>query len=126
MSCFRSARCVAISAAVAAVAALAISPDVARAQHHRHQEANVTTATIAIPASIKAEHDEIHAELVATTKAAGRVGDAARALAAVLHPHFVREEEIALPPLGLLAALARGETAAEMREVLPSAPAPAP
>jgi hypothetical protein len=79
----------------------------------------VTKAQIAIPASIKAEHEEIHAELVAATKAAGNVGEAARSLAAVLHPHFVREEQIALPPLGLMAALAQGETSPEMRDVLP-------
>lgn len=78
----------------------------------------MSKSLIAIPGSIKAEHDEIHAELVAATKAAGRVGEAARALAAVLHPHFVREEQIALPPLGLLAPLARGEAAVEMRSVL--------
>jgi hypothetical protein len=76
-------------------------------------------AQIAIPTSIKAEHDEIHAELVAATKASGPVGEAARALAAVLHPHFVREEQIALPPLGLLAALARGDASNEMLAVLP-------
>jgi hypothetical protein len=37
------------------------------------------------------------------------VGVAAKELAAVLHPHFVREEEIALPPLGILASLSAGE-----------------
>jgi hypothetical protein len=78
----------------------------------------VSKAQIAIPASIKAEHEEIHGELIAASKAPGRVGEAARALAAVLHPHFVREEEIALPPLGLLAPLAQGETSREMRDVL--------
>ena len=79
----------------------------------------MTKTQITIPASIQAEHEEIHAELVTATKAAGPVGEAARALAAVLHPHFVREEQIALPPLGLLAALARGETSKDMRAVLP-------
>ena len=80
--------------------------------------ADMPAISIMIPASIKAEHEEIHGELVAATKAPGRVGEAARALAAVLHPHFVREEEIALPPLGLLAPLARGETSRDMRDVL--------
>ena len=63
---------------------------------------------LAIPPATKAEHDLIHAALVAATHAPGEVGAAARALAAVLHPHFVREEEIALPPLGLMAPLATG------------------
>ena len=67
---------------------------------------------------MRVEHAEIHEELVRATKLSGPVGEAARSLAAILHPHFVREEEIALPPLGLLAPLARGEPTAEMRDVL--------
>lgn len=35
-----------------------------------------------------------------------------------MHPHFVKEDEIALPPLGLLGALSRGEFNAEMTDVL--------
>ncbi len=65
----------------------------------------MTTMTIEIPQSIQVEHNEIHAALVEATKEPGPVGQAATQLAAVLHPHFVREEEIALPPLGVLAAL---------------------
>ena len=61
-----------------------------------------------IPQSIRLEHGAIHSVLVEATKATGAVGAAARALAHVLHPHFVREEEIALPPLGLLGPLSRG------------------
>lgn len=76
-------------------------------------------AQIRIPESMRIEHAEIHDELVRATKAPGKVGEAARALAKVLHPHFEREEEIALPPLGLLAPLARGESTEEMRNVLP-------
>ena len=77
------------------------------------------TTQIGIPESMRIEHAEIHEELVRATKLSGPVGEAARSLAAILHPHFVREEEIALPPLGLLAPLARGELTAEMRDVLP-------
>lgn len=68
---------------------------------------------------MRAEHAEIHTALVRATKAPGRVGTAARELAAVLDPHFTREEQIALPPLGLLAPLARGELTAEMQTLLP-------
>ena len=71
-----------------------------------------------IPRSLKAEHEELHAALVRATKAPGATGEAARAVAAVLHSHFVKEEEFALPPLGLLAPLARGEWKPEMREVV--------
>jgi len=72
-----------------------------------------------IPGSIKEEHEEIHGALVRAGKAPGRAGAAARELAKVLHPHFVREEQIALPPLGLLAPLARGGATPAMRAILP-------
>ena len=77
--------------------------------------------TLEIPRSVQLEHAAIHAALVDATKAAGAVGTAAAALARELHPHFVREEEIALPPLGLLARLADGRriSDAEITAVLP-------
>jgi hypothetical protein len=64
---------------------------------------------LASPPSIKQEHEELHAELVAATKAGGKTGPAAQAVAQALHPHFMKEEEYALPPLGLLAVLADGK-----------------
>ena len=39
-------------------------------------------------------------------------------MAKVLDPHFKKEEEYALPPLGLLPMLVGGKIRAEMREVL--------
>ena len=72
----------------------------------------------AIPQSLRTEHEEIHTALEAATRAPGRVGAAAKELAAVLGPHFERENQIALPPLGLLAPLSRGETPAGLPEVL--------
>ncbi len=71
-----------------------------------------------IPETLKAEHAELHAELVDATRAGGRVGDAAKEVARCLHPHFVREEEFALPPLCLLAPLARGTLVPGMADVL--------
>jgi hypothetical protein len=71
-----------------------------------------------IPQSLKSEHEELHSTLVRATKEPGLTGTAAKAVAALLHPHFIKEEEFALPPLGLLAALARGECSAEIRAVL--------
>jgi hypothetical protein len=59
-------------------------------------EAAMAKHVIEIPESIRREHEAIHSALVAATRAPGRVGIAAKALADVLHPHFVREEEIAL------------------------------
>ena len=71
-----------------------------------------------IPEPLKGEHAELHAELVDATRAGGRVGEAAKAVAKRLHPHFVREEELALPPLGLVATLAQGAIDPDMADVL--------
>jgi hypothetical protein len=73
---------------------------------------------IKIPESLKAEHDELHEELVRAMKAGGKTGEAAKAVAKVLHPHFVKEEELAMPPLGLLRALAYGPVRPEMEKVV--------
>jgi iron-sulfur cluster repair protein YtfE (RIC family) len=75
-------------------------------------------ATTTIPKSVQLERHEIHSALEEATRAPGRVGVAATALAKVLHPHFVREEEIALPPLGALAPLAAGVTPVQTAEIL--------
>lgn len=87
--------------------------------HHRGVFMAAIPAEIGIPESMRLEHEELHNELLGATKAPGRIGEAARAVAKVLHPHFVREEQIALPPLGLLRALGEGQFAAEMLDVLP-------
>ena len=71
-----------------------------------------------IPNVMRIEHDELHADLVRLTKAGGRTGDAAKAVAKVLHPHFVKENEYALPPLGLLVPLAQGRFDPGMADVL--------
>jgi len=73
-------------------------------------ETTMARQVLVIPESIRREHEAIHSALIDATKVPGRVGAAARALAEVLHPHFVREEEIALPPLGLIAPLAAGQS----------------
>jgi hypothetical protein len=105
------------SAGMALIALLASAP--ATAQDPQHHESKSQVSRFEIPASIRAEHSEIHSELVKATKARGNVGAAARALAALLDPHFAREEQIALRPLSLLEPLSRGETTPAMRDVLP-------
>lgn len=99
---------------------VALAPPVlAQQSPHREDTMHTLQQTFEIPASMRAEHEAIHAALERATKTPGAVGQAARALATVLHPHFVREEQIALPPLGLLAPLARGEFTDAMLDVLP-------
>lgn len=71
-----------------------------------------------IPQPLRQEHEALHEELRRATRAGGEIGEAAETVAALMHPHFVKEDQIALPPLGLLATLARGEWNAEMAEVL--------
>jgi len=60
-----------------------------------------------IPESLRLEHDELHRQLVKAIGEGGKVGEAAMAVADVLHPHFEKEEEYALPPLGLLSSLSK-------------------
>lgn len=71
-----------------------------------------------MPYSLKVEHDALHAELVKATQEEGKVGEAARGVARVLHAHFVKEEEYALPPLGLLSRLVQGQVTPDMTAVI--------
>jgi hypothetical protein len=71
-----------------------------------------------IPSSLKAEHEELHEELVRATRAGGKTGEAAQVVAKVLHPHFVKEEQLAMPPLGLLGALAAGQMPPKAEEIV--------
>jgi hypothetical protein len=73
---------------------------------------------VQIPASLKAEHEELHGDLARATEAGGRTGEAAKAVAKLMHPHFLKEEEYALPPLGLLEALSKGRIEPGMAETL--------
>ncbi len=71
-----------------------------------------------IPPSLKSEHEELHAELARATQVKGKIGESAKAIAKVLHPHFVKEEEYAMPPLGILLPLAEGKVTSDMKNVL--------
>jgi hypothetical protein len=71
------------------------------------------------PQSLKLEHEDLHGELARAIKEGGKIGDAARTVADVLHEHFIKEEEYALPPLGLLTSLSQGKFSSEMREIVP-------
>lgn len=70
------------------------------------------------PISLKKEHEELHGMLSNATQLSGKTGEAAKKVAELMHPHFVKEEEYALPPLGLLPLLSSGKLTDEMKQVL--------
>lgn len=72
-----------------------------------------------VPRPMKVEHEELHNELSKATKENGAIGDAAKTVAEIMHPHFEKEEKYALPPLGLLTLLAKGKVTPDMEDVLP-------
>lgn len=71
-----------------------------------------------IPKPLKIEHEELHAQLFKATQEEGEVGLSAKVVAKILHNHFIKEEEYAIPPLGLLTALSKGIITNEMTSVL--------
>jgi hypothetical protein len=78
-----------------------------------------TMRTFPIPAPLVAEHEALHQRLAHATREPGDVGAAARTVARLLHPHFVKEEAFALPPLALLPELAAGQPTPGIEDVLP-------
>jgi hypothetical protein len=80
--------------------------------------AREATMSFDVPEQMTIEHEELHAALAALTKVGGRTGEAARAVAEVLEPHFAKENEYALPPLSLLLPLSQGKFEPAMTEVL--------
>lgn len=72
-----------------------------------------------IPTPLKSEHEELHMKLAQATRLKSGLGAAAKEVAKILHPHFVKEEEFALPPLGILPVLVGGVALSpELAEVL--------
>lgn len=60
------------------------------------------------PTPLQSEHQALDAEINQAVKLGGRTGKATRLVARLMERHFAKEEEFALPPLGLLPALAEG------------------
>ena len=65
---------------------------------------------LGIPETMMEEHEELHKELKKATKIPGSVGKAARQVAQVLHPHFEKENELALPIIGVARELGEGRS----------------
>lgn len=73
---------------------------------------------IKIPDSLKLEHKELHAQLAKAANGGGKIAEAAKLVAKALHPHFVAEEEFAIPPLGILPLLVAGKSVDDIKEVI--------
>jgi hypothetical protein len=75
-------------------------------------------ARVEIPFSIQREHRELHDELARAIRVGGKTGGAAEKVEKLLRPHLLKEEQYALPPLGMLRAFSGGEVPANAAEVL--------
>lgn len=78
---------------------------------HRTNKAHaVNVLPFGIPNTMREEHEELHSELRKATKMPGPVGKAAKNVAEVLHPHFEKENELALPIIGITRELGEGKS----------------
>lgn len=82
------------------------------------QTAHSEPAKFQIPSSISAEHKELQAALDVVISSGGKTGEAGKAVAERLRPHFEKEEQYALPELGLLPQLAEGRASADMKDIV--------
>ncbi len=66
------------------------------------------------PNPLQSENQELLSDIKQASRLEGRTGKATQLVARLLERHFAKEEEFALPPLGLLTALAQGTIEQEM------------
>ena len=71
---------------------------------------------LAIPRSLHSEHAALHELLLTLTREDGELGEAAQLVARLLAAHAEREEQFALPPLGLLVELAQDRLRSDMAQ----------
>lgn len=60
------------------------------------------------PKAIEHGHEQLFEEIKEVIAIGGKIGETANSLNKNMAPHFKKEEEYALPPLGLLLALSEG------------------
>lgn len=80
-----------------------------RAPHQHRTMRDPARSALATPPAIVSEHEHLHHQLDAAVASGGTTGERAREVAVVLESHFEQEEAYAMPPLGLLEALAWNE-----------------
>jgi len=71
-----------------------------------------------MPDSLRAEHEELRADVEQAMRIEGRIGEAARSLESLVRLHFRKEDDNVLLPLGLLQGVAEGKIAPAMHEVV--------
>lgn len=71
-----------------------------------------------IPSSIETEHKALHEQLHRVRQAGGKTGQAAADVEKLLKPHFDKEEQFALPPLGMLPGLAAGRVPGDSADII--------
>lgn len=71
-----------------------------------------------IPKAIQHGHESLCSELEDVIDQGGRVGEKGKSLKDTMNFHFRREEEYALPPLGLLLALSEGSWEIDAKEAI--------
>lgn len=69
-----------------------------------------------VPESLKSGHEALYAGLKRAMREPDPTGASARRVMQVMDGHMLREEKFALRPLGLLKALGRGETPADLAQ----------
>jgi iron-sulfur cluster repair protein YtfE (RIC family) len=71
-----------------------------------------------IPESVREEHEEIFSGFRKLSKENSRTGKAVRELLKALEPHFEKEDEVAMPLLGAVARISKGQTGKGLEQVI--------
>jgi hemerythrin HHE cation binding domain-containing protein len=75
-------------------------------------------AVLEAPLALRLEHKSLREAVNRALEDKAGVGDAARAIDALLSSHFKHEEELALRPLGLLRGIARDASSADVASAI--------
>lgn len=90
----------------------------AESAEHKSASDHDTKLNFEVPGAMVAEHRELHEELEKAVKSGGKTCDAAKVVEERLSVHFEKEEQFALPQLGLLAPLAQGKVTPDMKPAI--------
>lgn len=118
MRLFTVTRPIAAGAAVAVAFGATLALSSPRLQDHSGHSPERTNDLMRIPQPMATEHEALHERLREALSAGGKTGAAAMEVEKLLAPHFEEENQIALPPLGVLRQLATEGASEEMRPAI--------